>query len=148
VDVTVLDHGKPVADANVTAEIAGTPFAGTSNAEGVARFPFMNRDKLSQLTAWTDDFRIGGYSFGRNPPRNPSEGKYTIELEKCRPQVIRLLKEEDGSPAANLRFLLTVGTGQPDFQFPGTTPECEMRTNEDGEAVYRWFPDWKTHGSY
>lgn len=149
VDVTVLDHGKPVPDANVTAEIGGNPFAeATTNREGVARFAVTHRDKLSQLTAWTDDFRIGGYAFYRNPPRNPSESKYTIELERCRPQVVRLLKEEDGSPAANLRFLLTVGTGEPDFQFPGRTPECEMRTNEVGEAIYRWFPDWKTHGSY
>jgi hypothetical protein len=23
-----------------------------------------------------------------------------------------------------------------------------MRTNGKGEAVYRWFPDWKSHGSY
>lgn len=148
VDVTVLDHGNPVSDANVTAEVAGDPFAATTNLEGVARFPFTQRDQLSQLTAWTHDFRIGGYSFNRKPPRNPSGDKHTIELETCRPQVFRLLKEEDGLPAANLPFLLIVGTGEPDFQYVGRTPESELRTNEAGEAVYRWFPDWKKHGSY
>ena len=115
---------------------------------GVVRFPLQYRDKLSQLTAWTNDFRIGGYSFHRDPPRDPSGSRFTIELEPCRPQIIRIINDEDKAPVPNLDFVLTVGTGAPNYQFPGKTPGCEMKTNENGEAVYRWFPDWKTHGSY
>jgi hypothetical protein len=107
-----------------------------------------NRDKLAQLTAWTEDFKIGGYSLYRKPLRDPSGNKYTIELEKCRPQVIRVINDENKLPVPDLKLVLAVGTGPPNRQFIGQTPACEMTTNHKGDAVYRWFPDWKTHGSY
>jgi hypothetical protein len=108
----------------------------------------MNRDKLSQLTAWTDDYRIGGYSLDRGPPRDPMGDKFSIELDRCRPQTIRIINDEDQSPVPNLGFVLTIMTGPPDYQFPGETPDRAMRTDANGEAVYRWFPDWKRHHSY
>jgi len=146
--VRVVDQGKPVPDAFVVADVVGAPLTARTNGVGFARFPLLNRDQLSQLTAWTNDFRIGGYSFHRDPPRDPSGSKFTIELEPCRPQVIRIINAEDKAPVPDLDFVLTVGTGAPNYQFPGHTPGCEMKTNDKGEAVYRWFPDWKTHGSY
>jgi hypothetical protein len=146
--VKVVDQGEPVPDAFVAADFAGAPLTARTNGMGIARFPVRNRDKVSQLTAWTNDFRIGGYSFGRDPPRDPSGSKFTIEVERCRPQVIRIINDEDKVPVADLDFVLTVGTGRPNYQFPGHTPGCEMKTDDRGEAVYRWFPDWKTHGSY
>jgi hypothetical protein len=146
--VRVVDQGKPVPDAFVVAEVVGAPLTARTNGMGFARFPLQNRDKLYQLTAWTHDYRIGGYSFNRDPPRDPSGSKFTIELEPCRPQVIRIINAEDKAPIPNLDFVLTVGTGAPNYQFPGSTPGCEMKTDDKGEAVYRWFPDWKTHGSY
>ncbi len=147
-DVTVLENGGPVRDAFVVAQVTAASFTAKTNGSGVARFPLLNRDKLSQLTAWTDDFKIGGYAFNRDPPRDPSGSKFTIELVKCRPQVIRIINEENKAPVRDLPFVLTIGTGPPNFQYPGETPAREMRTNDKGEAVYRWFPDWKTHGSY
>ncbi len=146
--VKVVNQGNSVPDAFVVADFEGAPLTATTNGMGIARFPARNRDKLSQLTAWTNDFRIGGYSFGRDPPRDPSRSKFTIELEPCRPQVIRLINAEDMALVPDLDFVLIVGTGRPNYQFPGRTPGCEMKTNDRGEAVYRWFPDWKTHGSY
>jgi len=148
VDVTVVENGKTVPDAFVAAELAGALVTGKTNDVGVATFPLMNRDTLSQLTAWTEDFMIGGYSFHRDPPRDPMGDKHTIELDTCRPQKIRLVNDEDESPVPNLDFVLTVGTGPPNFQFPGKTPDCGMKTNENGEAVYRWFPNWDKHRSY
>ena len=148
VQVTVVENGKPVSKAHVAGEIGGATFDAQTDDAGIVRFPFMNRDKLSQLTAWTDDFKIGGFSFHRMPPRDPSGKEFTIELERCRPQTIRLISDDDKMPVPGLDFVLTVGTGQPDFQFPGHTPECRMRTDDKGEAVYRWFPDWERHGSY
>lgn len=148
VEVMVTDAGNPVPEAEVLAEIGQAPFTARTDQKGIARFPFRNRDTLSYLTAWTDDLRIGGFAFNRNPPRDPSGSQFTIELDKCRPQVIRIVNDEDGTPVSRLRFCLTVGAGRPNNQFFGATPEREMRTDEKGEAVYRWFPDWKTHGSY
>lgn len=69
VEVTVVENGRPVPAAFVAAEIAGERITGKTNDAGIATFPLMNRDTLSQLTAWTDDFKIGGYSFNRDPPR-------------------------------------------------------------------------------
>jgi len=147
-EVTVVDNERPVAGAHVTADIGGATFDAETNDMGIARIPLMNRDRLSQLTAWSDDFRLGGFSFHRDPPRAPTGSRFTIELERCRPQIIWVINVEDQKPVPNLEFKLTVGTGPPDFQFPGRTPDSELRTNEKGEAIYRWFPDWKQHGSY
>ena len=108
----------------------------------------MNRDKLIRLTAWTNDFKIGGYHFNRKPPRDPAGSQFTIELETCRSQLIRVVDDVAKTPIPNLDFVLIVGTGPPNYQYVGQTPDCEMRTNGKGEAVYRWFPDWKSHGSY
>jgi hypothetical protein len=147
-EVTVVQKGTPIHDAFVIAEVGDATFTSKANDRGVARFPLMNRDKLMRLTAWTNDFKIGGYYFNRKPPRDPSGNEFTVELEKCRPQVVRIINDTDKAPIPDLDFVLTVGTGPPNYQFPGRTPDCDMRTNGKGEAVYRWFPDWKTHGSY
>jgi len=148
VAVTVVAKGRPVRDAFVVAGVGGPLFTTKTDGTGVASFSLLKRDKLFQLTSWTDDFKIGGYQFNRNPPRDPAGNEYTIELDTCHPQVIRIINHENKLPAPDLDFVLTVGTGAPNYQFPGPTPGREMRTNEKGEAVYRWFPDWKTHGSY
>jgi hypothetical protein len=147
-EVTVVDRGRPVGDAFVAAEVGGALFTSKTDGLGVVRIALMNRDRLNQLTAWTDDFRVGGYSFYRDPPRDPAGSKFTIELDRCRPQVIRVINAETKAPVANLPFVLTVGTGPPNYQFLGETPARDMRTNDKGEAVYRWFPEWKTQGSY
>jgi hypothetical protein len=147
-EVTVVEKGSRVRDAFVIAEVGDTTFTTKTNDSGEARFALMKRDKLIRLTAWTNDFKVGGYYFNRKPPRDPSGSQFTIELEKCRSQLIRLINEETKAPIPNFDFVLTVGTGPPDYQYVGQTPECEMQTNGKGEAVYRWFPDWKSHGSY
>ncbi len=148
VEVTVLANGQAVSDVSVAAEFEGGRVTGKTNGAGVVAFPAMNHDKLSQLTAWTNDFKIGGYSFGRDPPRDPASGKYTIELETCRSQTIRIINDEGKAPIPNLEFVLTVMTAAPNYQFPGKTPDCEMKTNENGEAVFRRFPDWKENSCY
>jgi hypothetical protein len=147
-EVTVVEKGHPIRNAFVIAQVADATFTRKTNDSGIARFPLMNRDKLMRLTAWTNDFKIGGYSFNRKPPRDPSGSQFTIELEKCRSQVVRIIDDANKAPIPDLDFVLTVGTGPPDFQYPGRTPECEMRSNAKGEAVYQWFPDWKTHNCY
>ena len=44
-----------------------------------------------------------------------------------------------------------LATGEPNYNFaavPDTFPHCRMKTDQKGEAVNRWFPDWKSHGAY
>lgn len=145
VEVTVLDNGETVADAHVAAEVAGVRYTAKSNGAGVATFPLMNRDKLSQLTAWTDDFMMGGYSFYRDPPSDPLGNQHTVELGPCRSQTIRLVNVEDKTPIPNVAFNLTVRTSPPSLRYLGRTPDSGMKTNENGEAVCRWFPDWEEY---
>ena len=149
VDVIVVEKGGgPVREANVLAETEGFPFTARTNDRGLARFPLQNRNKLSQLTAWTEDFKIGGYLFNQEPPRDPSGNTFTIELDRCRPQIIRVINDENESAVPDLKFTLMVGTGPPNDQFIGEPPTCELVTNQQGEAVYRWFPDWQTYSTY
>lgn len=146
--VRVVEGARPAAGAHVTVDVGGATFDAETDDDGLAQIPLLKRDRPLQLTAWTDDFRIGGFAFYRDPPRDPSGNEFTIELDQCRPQTIRLVNEETSAPVPDLEFLLFVGTGEPNYQFPGRTPACEMRTNDRGEAVYRWFPDWKKEESY
>ncbi|MEX2139106.1 MAG: M56 family metallopeptidase [Pirellulales bacterium] len=151
VEVSVSQDGTAVATAHVTADLQGTKVLhGETNPDGKATFHLLAEEQLSQLTAWTDDFQVGGYAFYRKPHRDPRGTEFTIELEDCRNQTIRLVHGEDGSPLAGVPFTLTVGTGPPYYNFPGspeTLPQSTMTTNKKGEAIYRWFPDWKQHAS-
>lgn len=152
VEVTVKHAGAPVANAHVNAQLSGNLLLqGKTDVNGHTTFRLGAGDKLRQFTAWTDDFRIGGFSFGRKPRRDPLGSEFTIDLDDCRDQTIRLLDADERKPVAGISFELIVGTGQPNYNFaavPATFPHCRMTTNEQGEATFRWFPDWKTHGAY
>ncbi len=148
VEVTVVKDGKPATGARVTVEMQGPRVTAQTNDDGIATVGLMDREKVSQVTAWTDDFMIGGYSLNRNPPRDPHANRYTVELQRCRSQKVRVVNADDDSPVTDLPLRLTVGTGPPDYQYIGKGPESEMTTDEKGEAVDRWFPDWDKHGTY
>ena len=152
VSVTVKKDGQPTAGAHVMASTSrAAPIRGKTNADGIAEFALLADEKLSQLTAWTDDHRIGGYSFSRKPRRDPLGSVFEIELEHCRDQTVRFLHVDDQSPIANVAFDLTLGTGPPNYNFagvPATFPHCRMKTDQNGDATCHWFPDWKTHGAY
>jgi hypothetical protein len=152
VEVSVTHDEAPVANAHVNAALEGNLLLEIqTDASGKATFRLRDGEKLSQLTAWTDDFRIGGFSFHRKPYRDPLGNEFTIELDTCRDQTVRFLHAEDNSPVPSVPFELVIGTGQPNYNFaavPATFPHCRMTTDEDGEATCRWFPDWETHGAY
>ena len=150
VEISVTHHGAPVASAHVSAQLSESLLPTTkTNGYGKATFRLREGEKLEQLTAWTDDYRIGGYSFIRKPHRDPAGDEFTIELDDCRDQTIRLLDAGDNSPVPNVPFELVIGT--PNFNFaagPATFPHSRMTTDQQGEATFRWFPDWETHGVY
>ena len=134
--------------ASVRAKIPTGAIVGETDDRGVATLPMTNHDELQYLTAWTEDFKVGGYDLNRNPPRDPLGDDYTVELVRCRSQKVRIINDKDKTPVPNLNFTLVIGTGEPDFQYLRESPGCELKTNAAGEAVCRWFPDWKKHRSY
>ncbi len=152
VTISVVQKGKPIAGAHVVAETSGIRYLrGTTNQEGQASFRLGDDEKLNYLTAWTDDHRLGGYSFHRKPRRDPLGTEHVIELEDCRNQTVRFLHAEDDSPIADVDFTLTIGTGPPNHNFPATPStfsRLHMVTDDQGEAFCRWFPDWEKHGAY
>ena len=151
VEVTVLKNDKPLPGAFVSAMLAGffvdNQVTGKTNDAGVATFGVIEGEKLSGLTAWTEDFMVGGCTFPRDPSC-PTTNRHTVELHSCRPQRVRIIDVETGAPVPGLAFRLSIGAAPPSNRFVQKTPECELTTDEDGEAVDRWFPDWERFSSY
>ncbi len=108
----------------------------------MAHVRLLPQQTLSRLTAWTDDHRIGGFSFTRTPVRDPDMNEQLVELSKCREQRIRFVAD-DGSPVAGVNFVLQIATPPPNFNFIGTMDGFHLTTDAAGEAVCKWFPDWK-----
>jgi len=148
VEVSVVYNGKPVADARVLVDpIQGITKSGRTDNLGVARFRLLPWQKLSSLHAWTDDFKIGGYSFNRTPARDTNANQHVIELISSRTQKLRFL-DVDNSPVANIEFHIEVVTSPTNFSFLGTDPNSHISTDDRGEAFYQWFPDWKKYRCY
>ncbi len=142
VSVKVVDRGQPVSGVHVQVTLEfGIRLHSTTDAKGVARFGLLPRQVLERLTAWTDDHRIGGYSFDREPPRDPDTNEHVIQLSKCRDQKVRFVGE-DGALVAGVNFVLQIATPPPNYNFIGIIDSFCMTTNASGEATCRWFPDW------
>ncbi|MCA9185366.1 MAG: M56 family metallopeptidase [Pirellulaceae bacterium] len=152
VKVSVTRNSLAMPDAHIVVETSmGLPSRATTDNNGVATFSMLPDEALQQMTAWTDDYLIGGYSFSRKPNRDPLGTEFEIELDECRLQTFRFLHVDNGAPVANVEFDLVVGTGDPNYNFaavPHTFPGCRMTTDAHGEADFRWFPNWKSHGAY
>jgi len=152
VEISVTKNEVPIPNAYVTAEIRGNSIRhGKTNDSGTITFRLLDDENIRQITTWTDDFKIGGYLFKRKPRHDPLASKFIVELDDCRPQKFRFVSEEDDSPVPDVKFQLSIGTGEPNYNYPAipdTFPHARMVTNEQGEATCRWFPDWETHGSY
>jgi hypothetical protein len=144
VAINVTDQGQPVSGAHVKASLGfGIEVQATTGADGIARLALLPQQDLSNsnLTAWTDDHRVGGFTFSRRPPRDPNLDQYTVQLSKCRDQKVRFVAE-NGSPVSGVRFQIQIATPSPYYNYIGTTDHSVLVTNAAGEAVYRWFPDW------
>ncbi|MGZ0165154.1 MAG: M56 family metallopeptidase [Planctomycetales bacterium] len=152
VEISVTKNDVLIPGAHVTAEIQGNSIRhGETNDTGTVTFRLLDDEEIRQITAWTDDYKIGGYLFKRKPRRDPLASKFIVELDDCRPQKFRFVSEVDDSPVPDVEFQLSIGTGAPNYNYPaipGTFPHARMVTNEQGEATCRWFPDWEKHGSY
>jgi hypothetical protein len=143
VKITVTDQGRPVPGAQVKAQLGfGIELRSTTDVDGIARLALLPQQKLTDLTAWTDDHRIGGFTFHRSPPRDPEADEHVIELSKCRDQRMRFVAD-DGSPVSGIKFVLHIATPPPHYNYIGSTDDRYLTTDAAGEATYPWFPDWE-----
>ncbi|MEQ1905633.1 MAG: carboxypeptidase-like regulatory domain-containing protein, partial [Pirellulaceae bacterium] len=148
VTVRVVDSEQnPVPNAHVIAQTMGQPLRQTTNESGCAVFGLLPNQKVGSFTCWTDDYRIGGYQFARKPTRNPDADEHVVELSNCRNQKIRVV-DEAGKPVPDLDFQLQIATPEPNFNYIGQNENSRIKTDEKGEVVYRWFPDWNNHHMY
>ena len=149
VSIKIRNNGKLIPGAHVVAAVTGgVPLRTKSDENGEATFAMLADERINQLTAWTHDHLIGGYAFYRTPRRDPLGMDFDIELEDCRDQTVRFITGERRLPVAGLPFNLIVGTGPPNYNFPATAqtfPHSRMTTDDRGEAVFHWFPDWLQH---
>ena len=144
VEVKVIDHGQPVSGANVKMQIEyDIDLRSRTDDDGIALFSLLPEQKMRTITAWTDDYRIGGYSFDRKPVRDPSLSEYAIEVTKGRDQRFRFI-DQQGMPVPGIDFLLQIATS-PDINYLGSNENSVMKTDGNGEAIFRWFPEWKSH---
>ena len=146
IDFEVLDEGNPVSGANVAANSTDRFTAeGVTNEDGIVTLNFPLDSMLDETLAWCDDGRIGGYSFGCNPVRDPKLPLHKIEVSSCIDQKIRLVESATGKPLAGFKFQSHII--KPDYSYLPRDLVNEMPdliTDENGEATDRWFPDWKS----
>lgn len=144
----VQHDGQPVAGAEVKIEFGyKVESRATTDSKGVAMFELLPSQEITQVTAWTPDHRIGGFSFDREPSHDPRDDEFTVELSRCRDQLFRFV-DEAGAPVANVEATIQVATPAPDYNYLGTNEHSQLRSNAAGEVVYPWFPDWDKHHFY
>jgi Thioredoxin-like len=144
----VQEQGRPVSGATVKIELGyGIELRALSGTDGIAHFDLLADQEISQVTAWTSDFRIGGFSFGRQPTHDPNDDEFVIELTRCRDQRMRFV-DQNNSPVAGIDFNLQIATAPPNYNFLGSNENSRMQTDQSGEVLYRWFPDWKDQYFY
>jgi hypothetical protein len=148
VQVTVVEKGRPVADAFVKADVGyGIDLRSRIDTSGIARFHLLPEQKLAGLMAWTEDYRIGGFSLYRTPVRDPNANEHVVELSRCRDQKLRFIDEFDKS-VPGVDFVIQIATAPPHYNYIGTNEHSRMTTDARGEVIYKWFPDWKEHHFY
>lgn len=148
VQVKVIDEGRPVFNAFIKAEVDyQIDLRLRTDADGIARFGLLQKQKLSSLTAWTEDYRIGGYQFHQTPPRDPTANEHVVELSRCRDQKLRFI-DQDGKPVPGVDFVIQMATPDPHYNYIGTNENSRMTTDAAGEAIYKWFPDWDDYHLY
>ncbi len=146
--VRVTFNGQPVAGATVKVELGFLQSSqAQTDAEGVAQFHLLDEQEISDVIAWTEDHRIGGYSLSRGPTRDPNSNEFPVELSKCRDLCVHFL-DENGAPVAGIPFTMQVATPPPHYNFIGTNDGFHLTTDAAGEAVFRWLPDWQRHHAY
>lgn len=142
VSVKVIHDNKPVANADLKVETSeGAVLHCKCDDAGSAEVKLLPNEKIYSFTAWTNEPLFGGFQFSREPVRDEGAATQTIELFKCREQKFRVV-DGQGNPCSDVEMFLQVATPQPHVNFLGSIEASRMVTNRDGEAIFRWFPNW------
>ena len=140
-------QGKAIPGAHVQAGfVDSSRTVAKANKDGIAELRMLADQELSQLTAWTDDFKMGGFGFSRRPTRDPAAAEFSVELSQCVDKKLRVV-DETGAPVANFEFVLLMAT-LPTYNYIGTNENSRLTTDANGEVIYRWFPDWEERYCY
>ncbi|TWT93740.1 hypothetical protein [Stieleria varia] len=143
VTLEVIHNDVPVAGTHVKVVLeSGYQLTSLSDQQGKARFDLLPSEKLSAITAWTDDRRIGGYQFSRGPVRDPAADAHVVQLHHCRRQAFHVV-DGDGEPLAGVSMQLQIATPPPHYNYLGTLEQSTMVTDDRGVAFFDWFPDWQ-----
>ncbi|WP_404310417.1 M56 family metallopeptidase [Neorhodopirellula lusitana] len=142
-EVRVTRENHPVPNANVQVQIAsGRTAHEKTDRNGIARIDLYENKTLWSITAWTTDYHVGGYQFSRQPVRDSTAPVHYVELSECRDQTIRMV-DEDGNAIEGIEFRMQLATPVPHVNYIGTTDQWELKTDSNGEAVLKYFPDWR-----
>ncbi len=140
IKVSVKHNDQPVANAQIKAFVSSSPteIFSQSDASGEAILKLNAKGKLSEFTAWTDSGLLGGYQFHQGPQRDPHADEHVIELLECQERRIQVV-DSDGAPVAGVHLKLHVATPE-NYNYLGHPTGCEVVTDANGIANYRWFP--------
>lgn len=139
VTVRVEHDGNEVVDATIRAKLSnGATLQLETNANGLARLNLLDQEKLTQLTAWSQQPLIGGYQFSRKPIRDPRADSHVIPMHRCRPFEVHL-KDANGQPIAGVELGFQAAT--PEYNYLGTPDDFRLATNQDGIATVARYPD-------
>lgn len=143
VTAKVVKDNAPVAGADLKIQTSdGAELHFKSDESGEVAIGLLPDDRIFSFTAWTDQPLFGGFQFSRQPVRDESAGTQTIELFSCRNQKFRVI-DAQGNPCSNVEMHLNVATPPPNYNYLGIIEASRMVTDKNGEAFFRWFPDWE-----
>ena len=143
VTAKVVKDNAPVAGADLNVQTSdGAELHFKSDESGKVEIGLLPDDRIFSFTSWTDQPLFGGFQFSRQPVRDESAGTQTIELFSCRNQKFRVV-DAQGNPCSNVEMHLKVATPPPNYNYLGSIEASRMVTDKNGEAFFRWFPDWE-----
>ncbi|WP_182867663.1 thioredoxin family protein [Rhodopirellula sp. JC639] len=141
VEFQLLHQGSAVANAKLRVQLNNGAYLRTqAEADGVATILLLPHEELIAVTAWSQDQLIGGYQFSRKPIRDPKADHHEIEMVTCRPCPVTLRDGEE-KPIKDVPLQLQVATPQPHVNFFGIPDDVTLITDENGVAIYPYFPE-------
>jgi Thioredoxin-like len=140
IKVLVKHNDQPVADASIVTHLSNGIYKMTSKSDsrGESIIKLNVDETISAFTAWTDSGLLGGYQFHQKPSRDPQAAEHVIEMVDCQEKKIHVVDDE-GSPVSGMRLRLQVATPE-NYNYFGNPADCDVLSDANGNASYRWFP--------
>lgn len=145
--VIVSDRGQAVPDARVEFSTGTFEFTGKTRANGVAELKIPADQDAFMVNAWTDDFRIGALHVLRDPNQPRDAREFSIEVSRREPVRV-VVVDAFGNPVPNVPLQLRVIAGEHGEKFAQNRETSQHTSNERGEAVFKWIPDWEGQHTY